>query len=181
MDTFKSMLCEMDISKITVSELTERSAINRKTFYLHFETIDELVNEILDEISEKYAKEYRKLPEGRPHEDANALFFSFFSSQEEYVQRILCYPPYTELCNKIFDKAFFDNIKPGSVLAMIPEHVQNLVLTYYRSTTLDLYRQWLKDGKKLSLEDIVSISNGMICRGSDHIEETVAGYIKRDI
>lgn len=178
MDTFKTMICEMDISKITVRELTDRAMISRKTFYLHFETIDMLVNEILNEISDKYSREYKALPEGRPHEEANALFFRFFSSQSEYVQKILCYPPYVELCNKIFDKAFYDNIKPGSVFDRIPEHVRSLVLTYYRSTTLDLYRQWVKDHRKLSLEEIIEISNCMICRGSDHIEEAVSKYLQ---
>ena len=36
----------MDYEKITVRELTDRAMINRKTFYLHYETLDELLEEV---------------------------------------------------------------------------------------------------------------------------------------
>lgn len=33
--TFREMICEMDLGEITIKELTARSQINRKPFYLH--------------------------------------------------------------------------------------------------------------------------------------------------
>ena len=44
--TFEDMICEMDYEKITVKELTDRAMINRKTFYLHYETLDDLLEEL---------------------------------------------------------------------------------------------------------------------------------------
>ena len=40
--TFEEMICEMDFEQITVKELTERAMINRKTFYLHYDSLDEI-------------------------------------------------------------------------------------------------------------------------------------------
>lgn len=43
--TFEEMLIEMDYSKITVKELTNRAKINKKTFYRYYECIDDLLAE----------------------------------------------------------------------------------------------------------------------------------------
>ena len=46
-EAFEQMACEADAGRITVKELAERAGINRKTFYLHFETIEALFDETL--------------------------------------------------------------------------------------------------------------------------------------
>lgn len=47
---FRSLLSECTYQKITVTALTEAANINRKTFYLHYETMDDLLQELRDEI-----------------------------------------------------------------------------------------------------------------------------------
>ena len=42
---FTEMICEMDFEKISIKELTERARINRKTFYLHYDSLDDLLRE----------------------------------------------------------------------------------------------------------------------------------------
>ena len=41
--TFKEMICETDYDKITIKKLTERAGINRKTFYLHYNSPNDLL------------------------------------------------------------------------------------------------------------------------------------------
>ena len=51
-NAFKEMVMEMDASKITVKELSERAQIHRKTFYLHYTTMEALYEDVLKEVSE---------------------------------------------------------------------------------------------------------------------------------
>lgn len=44
-EAFEELVLEKDVDKITITELTKRAGVNRKTFYLHYETIEELVHE----------------------------------------------------------------------------------------------------------------------------------------
>ena len=37
------LLCTKDISEITVTELTGKAAVNRKTFYLHYDRIEDVI------------------------------------------------------------------------------------------------------------------------------------------
>lgn len=60
------MVMKMDASKITVKELTQRALIHRKTFYLHYTTIEALYEDILQELSEQYYKEIDQLPPDAP-------------------------------------------------------------------------------------------------------------------
>lgn len=51
-ETFRKMICEMDYSKISIKELAQRAQINRKTFYLHYSSLDHLLAVLQLEIME---------------------------------------------------------------------------------------------------------------------------------
>lgn len=44
---FEELIAETTLDKITVKALTDRAGINRKTFYLHYETIEAFYDEIM--------------------------------------------------------------------------------------------------------------------------------------
>lgn len=167
MDTFKEMIISTSINKITITALANKANINRKTFYLHYETIEDLISDFLNEIADAYIQAYEKaLPEGRPHQDANRFFFEYFSSQPDYVQKILCYPPYHDLGAIVFDKGYLNNLnKHDSHYKAFSIEKQNVIQTFYRSATLDIYRQWIKDEKRMSLDEAIKLSNQLICNG----------------
>lgn len=48
--TFREMICEMNYTDITIKELSSRAMINRKTFYLHYDNLDQLLKELQDEV-----------------------------------------------------------------------------------------------------------------------------------
>lgn len=51
-DSFVELVNEIGLKSITVSNLTENADINRGTFYLHYENIDDLVDKLQAEIVE---------------------------------------------------------------------------------------------------------------------------------
>ena len=60
-DNFKDMLLNMDYERITVKDLCEKSMINRRTFYLHYDSIDDLMKDVLNDMSlefSEYTKDY---------------------------------------------------------------------------------------------------------------------------
>lgn len=48
-DALLELLATVDYSKITVSEISRRASINRKTFYAHFASVDELLASIVED------------------------------------------------------------------------------------------------------------------------------------
>lgn len=45
------LMASKDISKISITELTKKADINRKTFYYHYETFSDFVDEIVEGVS----------------------------------------------------------------------------------------------------------------------------------
>lgn len=51
-NTFREMMSETEYPKISIKELTERAQINRKTFYLHYPSLDHLLTALQLELME---------------------------------------------------------------------------------------------------------------------------------
>lgn len=49
-----ALLEKKDLEFITVKEICEKAGVNRSTFYLHYETIADLVNETAEGINERF-------------------------------------------------------------------------------------------------------------------------------
>ncbi len=43
---FYTLIMEKSFSEISITELTELAEVNRKTFYLHYTSLDDLIQEI---------------------------------------------------------------------------------------------------------------------------------------
>ena len=84
-NAFKDLINNMDYNKITVKLLCDKAKINRKTFYLHYATMDDLLKEF----------------------------------QQEIVS----------------------------------------------SSAIEIYKQWVKDGRKIPLEEIIQITKDLVCQG----------------
>ena len=50
-DAFKRLIIDSDPRKINVSSITQAANVNRRTFYLHFETVDEMFDELAAELA----------------------------------------------------------------------------------------------------------------------------------
>ncbi len=44
------LLAEKDIGEISITELTQKAGINRKTFYLHYEKLEDVVSDFCDDL-----------------------------------------------------------------------------------------------------------------------------------
>ena len=42
---------------------------------------------------------------------------------------------------------------------------RKIIVNYYNSATVGIYRQWCKDGKKLSLDHVIELATGLIQNG----------------
>ena len=78
---FEELICEKDYDSIKVTELCQRSMINKKTFYHYYPSLDDLLAEMQAELSEAYlerVKDYR-LP--RDVAKVNRAFFEYSAEQ----------------------------------------------------------------------------------------------------
>lgn len=163
---FCDMIMDMDYKDITVKELTRRAMINRNTFYLHYNSIDELVDELRDEIADKIISMYISYEN---IEDIKVMIRQFFeyvaSPQSTLLERIMCCGSYRFLAKKINDKVMLHRKENRRGATGLDKATEDIVFSYYGSVAAVIFRSWVEDGKKLSVEELIELATNLICNG----------------
>lgn len=170
-DTFREMVMEMDASKITVKELTEQAGIHRKTFYLHYTAIEALYEDILQDVSGAYYREIDKTPPDAPFHEVNEVFFRFLASQPPWVEKMVCDPSYRDFADRLFLAARLHNRARYNPYASYTREEQNIINTFLCIGSVNLYRQWVRDGKALPLSRLIALTDALFERGVSSIRK----------
>lgn len=101
---FREIARNTSYRNITVKKLTETAGINRKTFYLHYDSIDDFSNTVVDEIADKLLT----LITGQPLKESLAkpgyIFdrvFDFFQQSREFYTFMMTSMDYSFLSRKV--------------------------------------------------------------------------------
>lgn len=165
---FEEMVCEMNPDDITVKELTERAHIHRKTFYLHFTCIEALYEDTLHNLSQKYFESVEQIPVPNNIYDLTRILFDFCSGNE-FIECLYCNENYRSFSNAIMIAALKHNREIFNPYAAYTKEEQNMINTYLTSGSLDLFRQWVKDGKVISKERAVELTSRLLGQGIENI------------
>ena len=161
-EAFIEMLCEMDYEEITVKELTARAMINRKTFYAHYDSLDNLLEELQHETAQKFIERTKNMKRPRDIDKVTREFFIFseelgklgekLNSSDTHLREKIQHEIMTQTWEKKLSK-------PDDIF------FQNVITSFVAQGTLVIYRQWTADGKKIPLEDIINLATDLICHG----------------
>ena len=164
---FEQMICEMDYHEMTVKELCERAKINKKTFYRYYPTMDDLLLELQTEISSEYIEQisHYRLPEEL--NKVNEAFFRYSVSKGEVYEKITCAASYVSIRNTMIDRVNAATWHKSAWFNNIPEWQRHMIIVYVQYTIVELYKQWVADGKKTPVEEVIEMSNRLICTGID--------------
>jgi AcrR family transcriptional regulator len=170
-DTFKEMVMEMDASKITIKELTDRAQIHRKTFYLHYTSIEALYEDILQEMAAQYFEEIDKTAPDAPFAEVNRVFFTFLSGLAPYCERLLCSPGYREFADKFFLRMLKHNRTRYNPYATYTKDQQDMINIFLCLTSANLYRHWIASKKKMPLNELIDFSTQLFMYGISSVRK----------
>lgn len=164
-NAFKEMVMEMDASKITVKELSERAQIHRKTFYLHYTTIEALYEDVLKEVAEGYYQAIDQTAPDAPFSEVNRVFFTFMARQEPYVEKMVCDPSYRDFADKLFLATLSHNRNRYNPYQKYSQPEQNIINTFLALGSVNIYRRWVADKKQVPLESLIALTNQLFMNG----------------
>lgn len=163
-EQFKKMFLEMDYEKITIKELCERAMINRRTFYLHYNSIDDILNEILSEMAHDFL-EYTKDYDHFENAERTVKDYFIFTSQNPLFEKLnnsIDYNYLREIVNSRVRDIAQDNFKS---ISKYDEFKIKMMTTYLNSATVNMYRIWSQEGKKIPIEEAIDIAATLIKNG----------------
>lgn len=168
---FEDLVCEVGLDKITVSALTERAGINRKTFYLHYETIDQLFEESVSIILDDYFENYETTVEKPEDIEGHAVrFFLYISSQGELVEKLICSSNRFYYGEKVYkmQQDRYRSFCEDAPFYWSGSDMEDILCDFVRSTALNFYRNWVKAGKKIPPQEAARLLADWTCNGIQH-------------
>lgn len=167
-DTFKKMIIEMDYEDITIKELASRANINRKTFYSHFECIEDIVNELTEEIADKVIDNMRKIgffkyPSISPFTKA---FVMTVSENVELYKKIIVANSY-----RFFSRNVKDIIKVELEQNALKDKITcsedelDLCCEYISSGIAKIFKLWFENQRGISRDRISELAGDLVFHG----------------
>lgn len=169
--SFEEMICEMNYEDITVKELCDRARINKKTFYYYYPSLDDLTAELQSVMSKSYLEKIAdyKIPDDL--DKINREFFLFSASQGEMYEKITCSSRYNMIRNKMIDNVMASTWEKASLIRLLDTPKRNILLRFIQTVSVEIYCQWVADGKKIPLEQVIELSNQLLCSGVNRFVE----------
>lgn len=161
------ILEDKPLSEITVKEIADRACINRKTFYSHYASPDEILSELEDEIvgSIAYFLEDVMIDE---YSLGPQYFLQFintvYASNPQFFENLVSMRNYTFIADKI-KKVFKDEILHSMEVPESKTASASAVLEYFIGGAAAVYVDWIREGKKLPFDDVSRLITGLMLEG----------------
>ena len=168
--TFREMIAENEYSRISIKELTERAQINRKTFYLHYPSLDHLVAACQLKLMEPALQ---MISRSAFPDDAEKIIqhsFQFMAALDAVDKKILSIKgkiPDAKSPSDLIRECFFAKYH------RFPEYdhfESNLIITYFSVCLGVIYHQWEVDGQRIPIEEMIPLATRLILHGLDGTE-----------
>lgn len=164
-----SLLKIKDLEYITIKEICEKAGVNRSTFYLHYETVTDLVNETVKTVNERFLlcfKDSDKF-EGEIQDTNldnlilikkdNLLPYLRFVCENKDVYRVAF-----RNSNKMQTNIRYGHVKRYIIEPIlkrfgIPNAYWKYYIAYYIEGTMAIIKEWLNNDCQDSIETIAAV------------------------
>lgn len=176
-EAFLALLEKKDFAYITVKEICEAAGVNRSTFYLHYETVSDLLNESVEHMNSQFLNFMAH--------DSKAFVTKLHTCplEELYLVTPEFLTPYLHYI-KEHKRLFHTAVNHAKVLGMentysrmlrhvftpildrfnVPEQDRTYIMTFYISGLMAIITEWLKGNCIDSEEHIISVIQRCVMR-----------------
>ena len=169
-----------DFEYITVKEICAKAGVNRSTFYLHYETIDDLLKETTEYYNEQFLKQFSFVPDQFVPSIHSAPLNELVLINSEYLRPYLSF---IKEHKSVYQAAFknsvcmqaerqFEDIseyvlKPIMKRFQIPEEEQPYWISFYIHGCTAIVQEWIKRNCEDPIENIEHIMIQCIRPGNE--------------
>ena len=169
---FLSLLSNKSLTHITVKELSDLADINRKTFYMYYSNIEDILAELEDELVQKLILVFEK----ELFEKETFDSYSFFENLNRTIQedmelyRILNHsdllPHLIQRAKNALIEVFF---RKYNISADSDNERYILYAEYAASGILSMYTKWFSSDSKMNLEELTKTAAEITLYGFQHL------------
>ena len=159
------LLEKKDIEFITITEITQRAGVNRTTFYLHYDNIDDLLEETVSYINKEFVNSFNTnaTPEINSKESAflitdNQLIpYLNFCKKNKRILKLVHQKPNLFQMEKAYRK-MYETIFYPAVSQFLSDETQKIYnLEFFTQGISGIIYKWIELDCKTDIEEIISI------------------------
>ncbi len=172
-DALARLVEHQDYRKITVTALAREANIDRKTFYLHYNSVDDVVKDAIHEVAQTLAEKLAAIPLVK---DGSANIAELYATLGSALlpellptKEIALHVP-TELILESTQKeliTLLSNDENSSFKDLGP--LLEFCVSYVVSGAFSVYRRWLLTNSEVPLEDLTALTARLAFKGMGEV------------
>ncbi len=168
-EAFLRLLSEKEFEYITVKEICKEAGVNRSTFYLHYETVGDLLDETLDYINSKFSEYFKdakmdvKKISSLPLNELYLITPDYltpwlkFIKENKILFKTFLARHETLKISSLYNSIFKEVISPILTRFNVKEIDQEYTFLFYVEGIIAIVKKWIREGCARPIDQIITI------------------------
>ena len=176
------LLADKDLEFITVKEICARAGVNRSTFYLHYETIDDLLQECVEYMNKNFLAEMQgvdvdeimsRIGSDVPKEDLYFITPEFLYPYLRYIEankRLFATTlkrPEALRLDKTYRDMLAYVITPVLDRFQVPENDRGYLMAFFMKGLMAIIEHWVSRDCVDDVEHVAAIIQGLVLKPNE--------------
>ena len=154
------LLEEKEYDRITVKEVCKKAGVNRTTFYLHYEGMNDLLEETVSMINERFKESLSSVPSDDPRrvvltsENYLRPYLAFIKDNMR-AYKVIHTKAHLFRSQKVFDSFYQTIFSPALTNFGVTEKEKKYVFAFYTQGTVAIIGKWLEDNCRDDIDFII--------------------------
>ena len=156
------LLEQKEYDAITVKEICQKAGVHRSTFYLHYETVNDLLEETVAMINDRFKASLSGVPTDDPSkvvltsEKYLRPYLSFIKANRR-AYKVLHQKDHLFHSQKTFEGFYQSIFSPALTNFGVKENEKKYVFAFYTQGTVAIIGKWLEDNCKDDIDLIIDL------------------------
>lgn len=169
-EAFLELLEQKDFSFITVKEICEKAGVNRSTFYLHYETVADLLSESMEYMNRQFRAYFKPDADNIITRVLDCPLEELYLVTPEYLTPYLSYIKehkrlfQTAVENSAalrtedtYERMFFHVFTPILNRYQVPEQDRHYLMAFYIHGLMAIITEWVKQNCCDPIDHVISV------------------------
>ena len=156
------LLEQKDYDAITVKEVCQKAGVNRSTFYLHYESMNDLLEETVDMISGRFKESLSSVPADDPSKvvltsEKYLRPYLGFIKENMRAYKVIHQKDHLFNSQKTFESFYQSIFSPALTHFGVIEEEKKYVFAFYTQGTVAIIGKWLDDDCRDDIDMIIDL------------------------
>ena len=156
---------------ITIKEICEKAGVNRSTFYLHYETIDDLLIETIEMINKRFklAFDNEKIEPNNLNkddlfliDDKHLIPYLNFMKENKKIYKLIHKNPYIFKKQEAFETLYNELFSVILDKYGVPSNEQEYIFSFFSYGLVAIIQKWIENDCKDDIDDMAKLIKNLI-------------------